>query len=85
MIKVSMNINDIIKVKLTDKGKEIIQKDYARLISLYPTLDIKPCYVEDEDGYIEFQMWDFMRLYGSHFYVGCPQLIVQNEIVYEVK
>lgn len=77
------NINDCIKVKLTAKGKKIIQEDYEQLCASYPNLDIKMRYVEDADGYTEFQLWDFMRLFGSHLYCGSPCYIEKNQIILE--
>ena len=56
-----VNLNEYIKVKLTDKGKEIYRNywhEYA------PTLDI------DEEGYCKFQLWEFMRIFGEHFHMS---------------
>ena len=78
------NINDKIKVKLTDKGKEILAKEIAKgnSIARLPTDFIPSCYQEDIDGYIHPQLWDFMRIFGSHFWNGCSQVIEHNEIIF---
>lgn len=78
------NINDKIKVKLTDKGKEILAKEIAKgnSITRLPADFIPSCYREDNEGYIHPQLWDFMRIFGSHFWNGCPQVIENNEIIF---
>lgn len=57
-----VNINEYIKVKLTDKGKEIYRNYYHDIDDEHvPTLDI------DEEGYCKFQLWEFMHIFGEHF------------------
>ena len=61
-----VNLNEYIKAKLTDKGKEIYRNYYHDLDDKFvPTLDI------DEEGYCKFQLWYFMRIFGEHFCMGC--------------
>lgn len=51
------NINNIVRVKLTDIGKRIISgKKYMP--------------AEDERGWSEWQMWDLMNVFGEHIYLG---------------
>jgi len=79
------NINDKIKVKLTEYGKDILQKYVADAMRKLKHLDVPDDYFpysEDEDGYTEFQMWTFMRIFGSHFFVGCPSIIEHNKIIF---
>lgn len=81
------NINDRIKVKLTELGKSVLDKDVENTLS---TSTIKTLisdktyypYHIDKDGYIEITLWDFMRIFGSHFWNGCPQIIENNEIIF---
>ena len=62
------NLNYYIKVKLTEKGKEIYRNRFDED-------DIKEFGIEyceptvDEEGYTEFQMWEFARLYGKYFFM----------------
>lgn len=79
------NINDEIKVKLTAHGKDILDKDVEDTLSTIKTLISDKTYYPyhvDKDGYIEFQLWDFMRIFGPHFWNGCPQIIENNEIIF---
>lgn len=63
------NLNDYIKVKLTDKGKQIY-KDYYD--NDPPTLDV------DDEEYVKFQMWDFMKIFGEHMHMGGPMICETN-------
>lgn len=78
------NINHKIKVKLTEHGKAILRRDLIDSMSMLSNLrfDSYACYPEDEDGYITFQLWDFMRIFGSHFWLGEPLIIEHNEIIF---
>lgn len=60
-----VNLNEYIKVKLTDKGKEIY-RNYWHYIDDedVPTLDT------DEEGFCKFQLWEFMHIFGEHFHMG---------------
>lgn len=65
-----VNLNEHIKVKLTPEGEKIYKvyyhgKDYASL----PT-ELLPGLTPDKDGYVEFQLWDFMLIFGQHFHMG---------------
>lgn len=83
-MKFRYNINDRIKVKLTEHGKAILRRDVIDTMSALKNLraDSYSFYLEDEEGYIEFQLWDFMRIFGSYFWNGCPQIIEKNEIIF---
>ena len=62
------NLNDCIKVKLTEKGKEIYRNRFDE--DNIKKLGIEYCEPKiDKDGYTEFQMWDFMRIFGKHFHI----------------
>ena len=57
-----VNLNDEIKVKLTDFGKQI----YYKYCEDFPTkLKI------DSKGYTKFQIWVFMHIFGEYLYNGC--------------
>lgn len=78
------NINDEIKVKLTAHGKEILDKtvtETLRILKGFDLTDYSP-YPTDNEGYTKFQLWDFMRIFGAHFWNGCPQIIENNEIIF---
>ena len=79
-----INLNEPVKVKLTDWGKEIYYHQYDRINKMVGREVCKPRYPkEDENGYIEFQLWCFMELYGEHIGITLPNVIEPLEIVYE--
>lgn len=78
-----INLNEIIKVKLTDYGQEIYYHRNDDLI-------LHGCkYVEqkfkktDENGYSKFQLWDFMNVYGRYMLLGVQNIIEPLEIIYD--
>ena len=79
-----INLNESVKVKLTDWGKEIFYHQYDRVNKVVGREVCKPIYPkEDENGYTEFQLWCFMELYGEHIGITLPNVIEPLEIVYE--
>ena len=79
-----INLNEWVKVKLTDLGKEIYYHQYDKLNKVYGREMLKPSFPsEDEDGYTRFQLWKFIQLYGAHIGMGAPNVIDPLEIVYE--
>ena len=79
-----MNLNDYVKVKLTDLGKDIYYHQFDNLIEVNPMITsyISPHYPKiDEEGYTQFQLWEFMQLYGKHIGMGKPNVIEPLEII----
>lgn len=81
---IRINLNEYIKVKLTDLGKEIYYHQYDRLNQCVGREICKPMFPkEDENGYTEFQLWCFIELYGEYIGITMPNVIEPLEIVYE--
>lgn len=78
------NINDKIKVKLTEHGRSIMEKDVTDTLGRLKGFNISDYspYHTDDKGYTEFQLWNFMRIFGPHFWNGCPQILENNEIIF---
>lgn len=70
MAYIGFNLNEMMKVKLNNKGKDIYYHRNDMLgeefLEKYPREypDV------DEEGYTVFQAWEFMNLYGSHLKNG---------------
>ena len=84
--EIKINLNDFIKVKLTETGKEIFNHRFDDLNKklgkeVYKNISLKV----DENGYVEFQLWDFMQIYGSYMYMAGPTVISPFEIVYPTR
>ena len=81
---IRINLNEPIKVKLTDLGKEIYYHQYDKINQIAGREICKPKFPkEDENGYTEFQLWCFIELYGEHMGMTLPNVIEPLEIVYE--
>ena len=79
-----INLNEWVKVKLTDLGKEIFYHQYDGVNKAVGREVCKPFYPkEDENGYTKFQLWHFIQLYGEHIGMAYPNVIDPLEIVYE--
>ena len=77
-----INLNERIKVRLTDLGKDIYYHQFDDLNERAGRCVCKPEYPKtDEDGYTEFQLWVFIELYGKHIGIAKPNVIYPNEIV----
>ena len=70
MNTVKFNLNDKVRVKLTDLGRKI-HKDNFYEFCLDKFYDYNPP-KEDVEGWSEWQMWDLFGLYGKHLYNGAP-------------
>ena len=78
-----INLNEIIKVKLTPYGAEIYYKQFDELNKKYEREICKPHMPQiDKEGYTEFQLWNFIELYGQHIGMCKPNVIEPLEIVY---
>lgn len=82
----SLNLNSIIKVKLTPKGTDIFYHQYDKFnekFNLSDNLQLKPLMPPiDKDGYTEFQLWRFIDLYGNHFKMGTQEQPIQDLNIY---
>ena len=70
---IPFNINSYVRIKLTDKGKEVLKKKWkTSYLVLYEN-------ARKEEGWFEFQMWNFMEIFGSEMYMG-NSLLFETEI-----
>lgn len=76
---VEINLNEIIKVKLNDKGKEIFNNRYEGIFPphVLSQLNIKQLNT-DEDGYSEFQLHEFANIFGGHFGPAVQDIPVES-------
>jgi hypothetical protein len=67
------NVNDHVKVKLTEKGKAILDMQLAERVRRW-NCEYRCPYQSrptDANGYIRFQMWELMHEFGANIYNGC--------------
>ena len=78
-----INLNEIVKVKLTPLGAEIYYKQFDELNKQCGREICKPQMPRiDKEGYTEFQLWNFIELYGQHIGMCKPNVIEPLDIVY---
>jgi hypothetical protein len=66
------NINDSVKVRLTDYGRDILRQKQDVRHSLTHM---------DSEGYTKFQLWELMNRFGSHIYNGAIRQCFHANIV----
>ena len=83
MKNIKVNLNEPVKFKLTDKGKDIYYHRFDELNDRAGYEMIKPSYPkEDKDDYTTMQLWSFMNLYGPYMKLGYgDQVIKPLEII----
>jgi hypothetical protein len=64
-----LNINESIKARLTEYGREIIDRNYSELFKKL-SIDLPIPHQPDADGYSTFQLWEFMRTFGEYMAAG---------------
>ena len=73
-----ININEMVKVKLTDHGREMLRKNHDELWANSGGKPYKQLYAEDKDGWVTFQMWELMHEFGEHTCMGGKNCIEGN-------
>ena len=85
MNEVRIKLNEVVKVKLTDLGKDIYYHQFDELNQRCGRIVCKPSFPkEDAEGYTEFQLWNFIETYGKHIGMAKSNVIKPLEIVYEL-
>lgn len=74
-----LNLNETVKVKLTERGKKIYREHFSPL----PDGFEQPEPRIDEDGFTEIQLWVFMAMFGKSMSIGKPNVIKPLEIVFD--
>ena len=67
------NINYTVKVKLTEYGKQMLERDHIEFWGARGMLDKYPYkpLETDADGYTEFQLWSLIYQLGKYCNIGC--------------
>jgi hypothetical protein len=69
-----MNINQYVKVRLTEKGKEILLNDHNRIDQQLKESGAKGLGTFilklDKDGYYKDQLWNIMSVFGDYMLMG---------------
>ena len=76
-----INLNDRVKVKLTQEAKDLYRSDvealHDRLMCSPFNLQVRPVFkpmVEDAEGYVSMQLWAVFTSFGKYVGLGRPNL-----------
>lgn len=78
-MEVRINLNEIVKFKLSERGKEIYRHRYDK----YGLFGYNREPILDDDGYMSMQLWTFMQIFGEHMTLGMSEVLNPLEIIYE--
>lgn len=78
---ITVNVNEQIKFKLTERGKKFLKIYIDNQIKKY-RISAAEVYSEQCDGYIHTSLWEFMMVFGS-FFNGSEPITENNEIIIE--
>ena len=75
-----VNLNQDIQVKLNDKGYNVWLKDTNHYLPpSYNKATLEQLKTKaDKDGYVTFQLWEFMQIFGATFHNGSDQVCELN-------
>lgn len=81
-----VNLNSIVRVMLTDYGKDIFYHRYDDINASIVQKGWKPIEPRfpkvDEYGFCKFQLWDFMNIYGDYFQLGSERMPIKDLCIY---
>lgn len=83
---IKFNVNNKVRVKLTDKGRAALRKQWETMFAGY--LDKYPyrAPTEDADGWSEWQLWGLMESLGAECTIGFdPPFETEIEFIVEKK
>jgi len=66
--RICFNVNEIVRVRLTEHGRKIHRERYRKFNSRLP-LTAKNKYTpprEDSEGWSRWQLWALMEIFGEH-------------------
>ncbi len=76
------NINDKVRVKLTDHGRKLLESDHEEF---WKNMRIPMVYtppVEDSEGWSTWQLWNLMQQLGPYIHLSC-QVPFETTIEFE--
>lgn len=79
MLKI--NINEKVRVRLTEYGKQCLAENYAKLSMASGAPLSMPNPKLDADGWTEWQLWRLMQEFGQHIAMGLPVPFEANEML----
>lgn len=79
-MKITLNVNDAVKVKLTKHGI----KTYEEHLKKYYHKSMRDIVFNKKDEYVTLDLWELMHIFGKDLYHGNEDLPFENnEIIVE--
>ena len=78
-ITMTININDKVRVTLTRVGW-VIYEDYVKKFSTHTLSEMYKVQEAKAGKPVEFQLWEFMNIFGRNMYGGAENVIVNNTL-----
>lgn len=78
---VTCNINDHVKFRLTDHGRQVLE-NYLREQQMKYGIDSHELYKPDCCGCIRIPLHDFMRVFGPAMDIGFNIVVEKNELIF---
>ncbi len=76
---IKFNMNDTVRVKLTDHGRRLHRLHFEHLFSDYR--GVAYTYYgpkEDAGGWSEWRLWELVSIFGKHIYMGGENVFETN-------
>ena len=81
MLAIKVNTNEVVRVRLTDLGKRILQHRAEIFKLVNPKFEPEE-FPEDSDGYTEIQLWTLMNIFGQYLNIATnPPFDTNIEII----
>jgi len=87
MSNMNFNLNNYVQIKLTEKGKQVLQQKIDSDLAILNRYGIDTSTYdrsEPEDGYWKFQLWEVMQIFGPYMKQGLEN-VIEMDIILEEK
>lgn len=87
MTNMKFNLNNYVQVKLTEKGKQVLNQKIDNDLAILNRYGIDTSTYdrsEPQDGYWKFQLWEVMQIFGPYMKQGLEN-VIEMDIVLEVE
>ena len=68
------NINNYVKIKLTEEGINILKKEHQDILEYYNNN-------VDKNGYVQMKLMEVMNIFGEYCHLGNPNVPFETDIV----
>jgi hypothetical protein len=71
-VEVQFNVNELVRVRLTEYGRKVLREQHDELRRTFPNLSAYAEPRTDADGFTSFQLWSLMESLGPYCGLACP-------------